>query len=65
MRKINGFISGTHKDLVIATLKLLNAISSFAGGTEQKSLLDAFVWDVKVGHRSSFTAQLLDRKSVV
>jgi len=48
IRKINGYVSDSHRDLSLATLKLLYAISTFAGGVEQKALFDAFIWDVKV-----------------
>ncbi|KAI5117575.1 hypothetical protein M0805_005637 [Coniferiporia weirii] len=51
LRKINTNLSSAHSDLCMATLKLLNSISNFAGGKEQKSLLEAFSWDVKVFHK--------------
>ncbi|KAH8115698.1 ribosome 60S biogenesis N-terminal-domain-containing protein [Phellopilus nigrolimitatus] len=51
MRRLDSYLSGAHSDLCLAALKLLNAISKFAGGKEQKCLLESFSWDVKVFHK--------------
>lgn len=48
MRKLNSYIVGSHNELTLVTLKLLNAISGFAGGREKKSLLEVFQWEIKV-----------------
>ena len=52
MRKIDSQLSSAHNDSVLAALKLLNSISTFAGGKEQKALLESFSWDVKVNKSS-------------
>ena len=52
MRKIDFQLSSAHNDSVLAALKLLNSISTFAGGKEQKALLESFSWDVKVSKSS-------------
>ena len=49
MRKLESYLYGSHNDLVLMSLKLLLALSLYAGGSEQKSFLDSFVWDTKVG----------------
>lgn len=48
VRKLDAALAGANSELCLAALKLLNAVSSFAGGKEQKALLEAFSWDVKV-----------------
>ncbi|KAL5508633.1 hypothetical protein ACEPAH_6252 [Sanghuangporus vaninii] len=48
LRKLNSHLSGGHLELCFASLKLLNAVSTFAGGKEQKCLLETFPWDVKI-----------------
>lgn len=48
MRKTESFLSGSHTDLVLMTMKLVHGISTFAGGKEKRTLLESFIWDVKV-----------------
>jgi nucleolar pre-ribosomal-associated protein 1 len=48
IQHLNSYLSSSHNDLIIATLKLYNAISAFAGGREQKALVEGFVWESKV-----------------
>jgi len=48
MRRLNANLSGSHNELILVTLKLLNAMSAFAGGRERKSVSEAFAWEPKV-----------------
>lgn len=48
MRRLNSYIGGAHNELILVALKLLNAISGFAGGREKKTLLEVFQWEIKV-----------------
>jgi nucleolar pre-ribosomal-associated protein 1 len=48
LRYMNSYIGASHKELIIATLKLFNAMSSFASGRDKNSVLQGFGWDVKV-----------------
>lgn len=48
LRKMDSYLSGGRSELCLVTLKVLNALSTFAGGQEQKGLLRTFRWDVKV-----------------
>ena len=45
---LNSYISGSHNELVLVTLKLFNSISAFGSGRERKSVFEAFSWDSKV-----------------
>ncbi|KAI0052681.1 hypothetical protein FA95DRAFT_1483272 [Auriscalpium vulgare] len=47
MQHLNTYIAGSHNDLLISTLKLLNAMSNFAGGSERRFVLDSFAWETK------------------
>ena len=47
MRKLNSYVGGTQNELILVTLKLLNAISGYAGGREKKTLLEGFQWETK------------------
>lgn len=53
MRRIHSNLSGSHNELILVTLRLLNAMSTFASGQERKSVLEAFAWDTKVSSRIS------------
>lgn len=44
---VNSNLAGTHNELILVTLKLLHAISHFAGGRERKAIIDALSWDAK------------------
>lgn len=47
-RRMNGYLGGSHTDLILVTLKLYNSMSSFAGGRERKTVLESFPWGTKV-----------------
>ncbi|KAJ7644108.1 ribosome 60S biogenesis N-terminal-domain-containing protein [Roridomyces roridus] len=47
MRKLNSYLGGSHSELLLVTLKLLNSMSSFGGGRERKSILESFGWETK------------------
>jgi len=47
-RKLNSYISGSHNEQILASLKLFNAISIFGSGRERKSVFETFPWDNKV-----------------
>ncbi|KAG1732022.1 uncharacterized protein EDB91DRAFT_1251955 [Suillus paluster] len=47
MRRITSYVSGSN-ELILISLKLLNAISHFGGGRERKTLFEAFPWDINV-----------------
>ncbi|KAG6856484.1 hypothetical protein H0H87_003952 [Tephrocybe sp. NHM501043] len=46
-RRLNSYLGGTHAELILVTLKLYNALSTFAGGREKKAVLEAFGWELK------------------
>lgn len=48
MQQLNTYVAGSHNDLIINTLKLLNAMSSFAAGSEKKAVFEGFAWEIKV-----------------
>lgn len=48
MRRLNSHLGGTHNELILVSLRLLNAMSTFGGGRERKAVLDSFSWDAKV-----------------
>ncbi|KAG6375258.1 ribosome 60S biogenesis N-terminal-domain-containing protein [Boletus reticuloceps] len=47
LRKLNSYISGSHNERILATLKLFDSISTFGSGRERKSVFEAFPWDNK------------------
>ncbi|KIO12008.1 hypothetical protein M404DRAFT_994067 [Pisolithus tinctorius Marx 270] len=47
IRRLSTYIGGSHNDVILATLKLFNAISAFGGGRERKAVFEAFPWDNK------------------
>ncbi|PFH47812.1 hypothetical protein AMATHDRAFT_6373 [Amanita thiersii Skay4041] len=47
IRRLNSYLGGTNNELISVTLKLYHALSTFAGGREQKSVIDAFPWKLK------------------
>ncbi|KLO07343.1 hypothetical protein SCHPADRAFT_652933 [Schizopora paradoxa] len=51
IHRLQALFSGSHTDTTLATLKLVNNISSFASGRERKALLEAFTWELKVFHK--------------
>lgn len=46
--KLNTYLSTTHNELILVTLKVYNNVSAFAGGRERRAVLDAFPWELKV-----------------
>jgi nucleolar pre-ribosomal-associated protein 1 len=50
-QRLNTYISGSHSELVLVTLKLWNSLSNFGAGSERKAVLDAFAWESKVSIR--------------
>ncbi len=48
MRRLESNLSGSRTDLALVSLKLLNAMATYASGKEQKAVFDAFAWDAKV-----------------
>ncbi|KAH7101182.1 ribosome 60S biogenesis N-terminal-domain-containing protein [Auriculariales sp. MPI-PUGE-AT-0066] len=47
MRRLNTNVNAGQTDIVLGTLKLLNAISDFGGGREKITLLKSFNWNQK------------------
>ncbi|GJE99428.1 ribosome 60S biogenesis N-terminal-domain-containing protein [Phanerochaete sordida] len=45
--KLNSYLSTTHNELLLVTLKLYNNLSAFAGGRERRAVLDVFPWELK------------------
>lgn len=48
MRRINSYVTGAHNELILASLKLLNVMSDYAGGRERKAVMEGFAWEAKV-----------------
>jgi nucleolar pre-ribosomal-associated protein 1 len=48
MRRINSYLGGSHTELILVTLKLLNGLSSYAAGKERRTVLEMFSWETKV-----------------
>ena len=45
---LNSYLTGSHNELIIATLKLFRAMSVFGGGYEKRAVLEGFSWENKV-----------------
>jgi nucleolar pre-ribosomal-associated protein 1 len=45
---LNSYLTGSHNELIIATLKLFRAMSVFGGGCEKRAVLEGFSWENKV-----------------
>lgn len=45
---LNSYLTISHNELIIATLKLFCAISAFGGGCEKRAVLEGFSWENKV-----------------
>jgi hypothetical protein len=45
---LNSYLTGSHNELIIATLKLFRAMSAFGGGCEKRAVLEGFSWGNKV-----------------
>ncbi|ESK84671.1 nucleolus protein [Moniliophthora roreri MCA 2997] len=50
-RRINTYLGGSHNDLTLSTLRVLNSMSNFASGKERRQVLDMLGWDSKTYHR--------------
>ena len=48
IRRLNSYLGGSNNELILVTLKLFNALSAYASGREQKSVLESFAWGTKV-----------------
>ncbi|KAI9466647.1 ribosome 60S biogenesis N-terminal-domain-containing protein [Lactarius psammicola] len=48
---LNSYLTGSHNELIIASLKLFNAMSAFGGGCEKRAILEGFSWDNKGLHK--------------
>ncbi|KAH9180077.1 ribosome 60S biogenesis N-terminal-domain-containing protein [Lactarius sanguifluus] len=48
---LNSYLTGSHNELIIASLKLFGAVSAFGGGCEKRAILEGFSWDNKGLHR--------------
>ncbi|KIL65208.1 hypothetical protein M378DRAFT_162474 [Amanita muscaria Koide BX008] len=46
-RRLNTYLGGSNKELILVSLKLNNSISTFAGGRERKLVLENFPWEMK------------------
>jgi nucleolar pre-ribosomal-associated protein 1 len=46
-RRFRGYLDGSQNDLILSTLKLFKALANFAGGREQKQVLENFPWTIK------------------
>lgn len=47
MEKLESYLSGSHTELCLMSLKVLNAISNFANGKDQKPLMEGLSWNIK------------------
>ncbi|KIJ58791.1 hypothetical protein HYDPIDRAFT_119198 [Hydnomerulius pinastri MD-312] len=47
LRRLNSYLSETHSELILSTLKLFHALSIFGSGRERKAAFEAFPWDNK------------------
>ncbi|KAG8877942.1 hypothetical protein FRB97_002907 [Tulasnella sp. 331] len=47
IRRLSNYLNSYDRALVLSTIKLFVAMSSFAGGREKKNVLDAFPWTMK------------------
>ncbi|KAF8271677.1 ribosome 60S biogenesis N-terminal-domain-containing protein [Lactarius quietus] len=48
---LNSYLTSSHNELVIASLKLFGAMSAFDGGCEKRAVLEGFSWDNKGLHK--------------
>jgi nucleolar pre-ribosomal-associated protein 1 len=46
--RLNTYLSGTHSELILVSLKLWNSLSSYRSGDARKIVMDAFAWEAKV-----------------
>jgi len=45
---LNSYLTSSHNELIIASLKLFSAMSAFGGGCEKRTVLEGFPWENKV-----------------
>ena len=45
---MNSYLTSSHNELIIATLKLFGAMSAFGGGCEKRAVLEGISWENKV-----------------
>jgi nucleolar pre-ribosomal-associated protein 1 len=55
---LNSYLTGSHNELIIATLKLFCAMSAFGGGCEKRAVLEGVSWENKVSLISPFICLL-------
>ncbi|KAI9448397.1 ribosome 60S biogenesis N-terminal-domain-containing protein [Lactarius indigo] len=48
---LNSYLTGSHNELIIASLKLFSTMSAFGGGCEKRGVLEGFSWDNKGLHK--------------
>lgn len=65
MQLLNNYVTGSHNDLIMATLKLLNTMSSYAGGSEKKLVFEGFAWELKVRRFCMYDTSVLRRHNDV
>ena len=58
--KLNTYLSTTHNELLLVTLKLYNNLSAFAGGRERRAVFDMFPWELKVRRSHLFHSLLAE-----
>jgi len=46
-RRFRSYLDGSQNDLILGSLKLYTALANFAGGSEQKQVLENFPWTIK------------------
>jgi nucleolar pre-ribosomal-associated protein 1 len=46
-RRLRGYLDGSQNDLILGSLKLYLSLANFAGGSEQKEVLENFPWTIK------------------
>ena len=46
-RRFRGYLDGSQNELILGTLKLYKTLANFAGGNEQKQVLENFPWSIK------------------
>ncbi|KAI0254170.1 ribosome 60S biogenesis N-terminal-domain-containing protein [Lactifluus subvellereus] len=48
---LNSYLTNSHNELIIATLKLFGAMSAFGGGCEKRAVLEGISWENKGLHK--------------
>src|SRR5712671_5726424 len=55
---LNSYLTGSHNELIISTLKLFRAMSAFGGGCEKRDILEGFSCENKVCFVRTFICML-------